>query len=336
MPYGTVLVVDDVETNLYVAKGQLRPYGLKVETAESGHEAIELIKKGKSYDIIFMDHMMPKMDGIEATKIIRGMGYDGSIVALTANAVIGQSEVFLASGFDGFVSKPIDLKYLDAYLKRLIMDTQEDEVVDVARREAVQSQESGLDAKKALHDTNNIPNLLGELFVKDATRCKALLEGAFNPNGDFSVEDFRQISICAHGLKSALTHINQMELAHIAGEIEQAGKKKDGGTICKKTPEFMEMLDALIHALARSENGTKDMDIELLLKNLNVVKEECLLYDANNAASAAIAEIVKLELPGEIRQSIGKISEFIIRGDFEEASSLAEEIMGSQLLPRNI
>ena len=201
MPYGTVLVVDDVETNLYVAKGQLRPYGLQIETAESGYEAIELIKSGKTYDIIFMDHMMPRMDGIETTKRIRGMGYTGSIVALTANAVIGQSEIFLSSGFDGFVSKPIDLKYLDSYLKRLIMDTQEDEVIDDARREAAQHLEpNGGNSFGGTEYTGDITDYMAELFIRDAARCKATLDGMFRPSGGFSYDEFKQISVSAHGL----------------------------------------------------------------------------------------------------------------------------------------
>jgi len=86
MPYGKVLIVDDVETNLYVAKGLLSPYGLSIDTAGSGFEALEKINGGAKYDVIFMDHFMPKMDGIEAAKKIRELGYTQPIVALTANA----------------------------------------------------------------------------------------------------------------------------------------------------------------------------------------------------------------------------------------------------------
>jgi signal transduction histidine kinase/CheY-like chemotaxis protein len=116
MPYGSVLVVDDVESNLYVIKGLLDPYGLKIETAFSGFEAIDKIKNGKVYDIVFMDHMMPKMDGIETVKNMREAGYTHSIVALTANALIGHAEMFLQNGFDGFISKPIDSRELNTVL----------------------------------------------------------------------------------------------------------------------------------------------------------------------------------------------------------------------------
>ncbi|MCL2193357.1 MAG: ATP-binding protein [Treponema sp.] len=122
MPYGRVLVVDDVDINLYVAEGILASYEIVVETAESGPEAIEKLKNGEVYDIIFMDHMMPEMNGIEATKIIRDMGYEHPIVALTANALKDSAEMFMNNGFSGFVSKPIDIDRLNKYLVRFIRD----------------------------------------------------------------------------------------------------------------------------------------------------------------------------------------------------------------------
>ena len=120
MPYGSVLVVDDVETNLYVAKSLLNFYGLKIETVASGYAAIDKITAGNTYDIIFMDHMMPGIDGVETTRIMRSDGYNGVVVALTANALIGQAEEFMRNGFDGFISKPIQTVQLDAILHKFI------------------------------------------------------------------------------------------------------------------------------------------------------------------------------------------------------------------------
>jgi signal transduction histidine kinase/CheY-like chemotaxis protein len=99
MPYGKVLVVDDMETNLYVARGFLLPYGLTVDTSLSGAEAVGRIERGDMYDIVFMDHMMPVMDGIETVKVIREKGYTRPIVALTANALSGQADPELAKVF---------------------------------------------------------------------------------------------------------------------------------------------------------------------------------------------------------------------------------------------
>ena len=120
MSEGKVLIVDDLESNLYVAKALLTPYKLKIETVTSGEEAITKIKIGNEYDIIFMDHMMPYMDGIETTKIIRDLNYLKPIVALTANAVVGQSEIFLQNGFNDFISKPIDTEKLNNILNNYI------------------------------------------------------------------------------------------------------------------------------------------------------------------------------------------------------------------------
>ena len=120
------LVVDDVEINLYITKEMLIPYQLKVDCVESGAEAIKLIKEEKvKYDIIFMDHMMPEIDGMEATRIIReeidsDYARTVPIVALTANALVGNEEIFLNRGFQEFLSKPVDSQKLDEVLKRLL------------------------------------------------------------------------------------------------------------------------------------------------------------------------------------------------------------------------
>jgi CheY-like chemotaxis protein len=120
MPYGSVLIVDDIETNLYVATKLMSRYGLRIDTAKSGFEAVEKIKVGREYDIVFMDHMMPEMDGMEAVKIIRDLGYTRPIAALTANAAT--ADIYLANGFDAFIPKPIDTKLLNDLLNKFIRD----------------------------------------------------------------------------------------------------------------------------------------------------------------------------------------------------------------------
>lgn len=128
LSYAKVLVVDDVETNIAVAKGMMKPYGMQVDGVNSGQRAIEIIRALEPrYSAIFMDHMMPGMDGVEATRIIRediGTDYARTIpiIALTANAIVGSEEIFLRKGFQGFISKPIDAAKLDAILQRWVRD----------------------------------------------------------------------------------------------------------------------------------------------------------------------------------------------------------------------
>jgi len=125
MPYGRILVVDDVITNLEVAKVLIEPYKMNIDTAKNGHEALNKVRvQKKNYDIIFMDYMMPEMDGIETTRLIRESGYKGTIVVLTANAVVGADRMFRENGFDDFISKPIDIKELDAILKKYVRNTE--------------------------------------------------------------------------------------------------------------------------------------------------------------------------------------------------------------------
>ncbi|MCL2011060.1 MAG: ATP-binding protein [Synergistaceae bacterium] len=124
-PGAKVLVVDDVITNLKVTQGLLAPYKMRVDICKSGKTAIEAAKANR-YDVVFMDHLMPEMDGMETTRRIRALGgedpyYAGlPIVALTANAVSGTREMFLENGFDDFLSKPIDTIKLNAVLERWI------------------------------------------------------------------------------------------------------------------------------------------------------------------------------------------------------------------------
>ena len=142
MPYGSVLIVDDVETNIYVAKGLLSPYELSVDSASSGSEAIKKVEDGNIYDIIFMDHMMPEMDGIEATKKIRHLGYGHVIIALTANALTGQADIFLNNGFDDFIPKPIDVRRLNAALNKYIRDKNPSELFDSNSDKSTEQQPS--------------------------------------------------------------------------------------------------------------------------------------------------------------------------------------------------
>jgi CheY-like chemotaxis protein len=124
-PEAVVLVVDDVVTNLKVANGLLLPYKMRVDLCKSGVTAIEAMKMNR-YDIIFMDHKMPGMDGIETTLKIRSMGYEDPyykevpVIALTANAVLGTKEMFIENGFNDFLSKPIDTVKLNAVLEKWI------------------------------------------------------------------------------------------------------------------------------------------------------------------------------------------------------------------------
>ena len=137
-PFARVLVVDDNEINLRVAEGVLKLYEIQCVLAKSGMEAIEILKD-QDIDIVFMDHMMPEMDGIEATKIIRRTGGEYAknlpIIALTANVVNDAKSTFLANDFQDFVPKPISLKTMEKVLRRWLPGTKIELIDETARKQ---------------------------------------------------------------------------------------------------------------------------------------------------------------------------------------------------------
>jgi CheY-like chemotaxis protein len=165
-PDAEVLVVDDFQINLMVAEGLLESYKMRVLTCLNGREAVELVK-ARPFDLVFMDHMMPEMDGMEATAAIRALGgrfTELPIVALTANAVSWMKEMFLANGFNDFLAKPIATNELDALLQKWIPAAKQQRVsatdksgaaagiapadpIAVQAREAVMRLKAALEAK---------------------------------------------------------------------------------------------------------------------------------------------------------------------------------------------
>jgi len=133
IPYARVLVVDDMPTNLEVVRGMMRAYGIAVDCANSGREAIDAVKSKKvKYNAIFMDYIMPEMDGLEATRIIRneiGTEYARTvpIIAFTADALVGSAEIFLKNGFQGYISKPVNMKELNSVINTFVRDKEYEE-----------------------------------------------------------------------------------------------------------------------------------------------------------------------------------------------------------------
>ena len=120
MPHAKVLVVDDLEINLYVASGLLAHYDIDAETCLSGIATLEKVRAGNVYDIIFLDYMMPELDGIETMLELRKMGYSKPVVALTADAIADNNDKFMSAGFSDFISKPIDTNRLYSILQKYI------------------------------------------------------------------------------------------------------------------------------------------------------------------------------------------------------------------------
>ena len=332
MPYGSVLIVDDVETNIFVAKGLLSPYKLKIDSADSGFTAIEKIKQGNVYDIIFMDHMMPKMDGIEATKIIRSMGYRHAIVALTANAVTGQADIFLKNGFDDYISKPIDIRQMNSLLNRLIRDKHPPEVVEAVRKQTIANKEplTGSAPQPAMDPRT------AEIFLRDARKTLTALETASQKN-DYANEDtMRAYIISAHGIKGALANIGKKDLSAAAFKLEMAGREGKIETIKSETPAFLDSLRAFAEELtaqietaasaAEAEGGKLVEDKSHLTKMLHAIKTACQEYD-ENTANKTLEELRKMPWSPETKGLLGTIAEQLLHSDFDEIAKKIDEFI---------
>jgi signal transduction histidine kinase/FixJ family two-component response regulator len=238
MPYGKVLVVDDLDTNLYVTQGLLSFYGLRIDTAANGYEAIEAVKRGNEYDVIFMDSMMPGLTGTETMTILRGMGYDKPIVVLTAHAISGSVEKFLKSGFDAFVSKPIKTNELNEVLNRYVRDRQPESVLEAARRGEPTHGIAGF-----MSDAKVMGKLMRGFAEGQENTARALGEAL--GGGDMETARF-----LVHNLKSQAGMIGKDDLSQTAAEIE--GQIAEG-----KAPD-----DNLVHLLnIQLQNALSQIDV---------------------------------------------------------------------------
>jgi len=324
MPYGKILIADDVNTNLYVIRGLLVPYGLSVETVTSGFEAIDKVKNGASYDIIFMDHFMPKMDGVEAVKIIREMGYAQPIVALTANALTGQAEMFLANGFDDFISKPIDIRKLNIVLNKLVRDRHPAETVAAARRLKADMRKSAVDiTADGAPDPSSDPEL-AENFIRDAEKSFPILE-AIHTNNYRRVDDIQTFVVNIHAMKSALANIGEMELSGVASKLEEAGRAEDISLITGEIPSFLNSLRAVIEKMkqkaAVNEPVDTDNDPAYLREKLLLIQTACASYEDRDA-NAALSELRRKAWPPEVKELLAAVAEHLLHSEFEEAAAL--------------
>jgi CheY-like chemotaxis protein len=263
-PCARLLVVDDIATNLKVVEGLLAPYHAEVDTCLNGLQSIEMVKRNE-YDIVFMDHMMPEMDGIEATTVIRSLEDKRfrtmPIIALTANAVMGMREMYIENGFNDFLSKPIDVSKLDEILNKWIpkekRDAQRSPVgVETAsprsRYPVIQSPEPrtpipiipGIDTAKGIVMTGGTVAAYTKvlsLLCKDIEDRLPLLQKALD--GNLPLSDILPAFVThVHALKSALASIGAQNISSLAAGLEAVGKAGDIDFIRESLPDFIEQL----------------------------------------------------------------------------------------------
>ncbi|MCR5723670.1 MAG: response regulator [Treponema sp.] len=311
-PEARILVVDDTAVNLTVVKGLLRPTLIQVDTALSGHEALKLVAE-RHYDIIFLDHRMPVMDGIETLRFMQtldtNLNKDVPVIALTANAVSGAKEMYLKEGFADYLSKPIDIVRLEEmiqeYLPQGVMQIGELEAVTEEMTSGSLSLVKGIDFDAALTNCGSEEVLESALIEY----YKAIDEKASAIEAAFTAADWKNYTVYVHGVKSSSRLIGATELSAEAEHLEHCSDIVQGSIqgdyavvemaldeITEKTADFLsryrsykEYLSAFVSAEEQAAWLTEDgsekpmLDAETFRKALLSLRECMQIADFNLA-----------------------------------------------------
>lgn len=331
-----VLVVDDNDINLKVTQGLLKPYGLFIDTASSGEEAIRLINKTK-YDLVYMDHMMPEMDGVETTKNIRAKDdpYYKSlpIIALSANAIEGVEEIFKDAGMNDFIPKPVEIKELEASLKKWLP---ENKIVTGTVAVEIPSDAgeafSGfkkIDVTQGLAYTNGNAEMY-RAIVKDF--AATIQEKKNQLNKLCEADDVNRFTIEVHSLKSVAKTVGARELSDRALELERLGHKRDLDNIKERINLLNKDIDDVMEDL---KPFVKDDEVHV--KRVPVDKEKVrnylrdLFYAADDfdydKAKQIIFELGNYQYDENMESVYTKLGESIEDIDYDETRKGAAEML---------
>ena len=338
-PDANILIVDDNAINLTVAEGLLKPLQMKIDTALSGKEAIDKISE-KQYDMIFMDHMMPELDGVETTHIIRRLHpeYDMvPIIALTANVVEETRFMFLSEGMNDFVAKPIELRMIISVIKRWLPSDKlkplsEADSLPAVESTAAPSSHASLEIGDL--DTESALQLLGSedllwMVLKDYYTVidkKIELIKSYQQN-----EEWKNYTTEVHALKSASKQIGAMELSEKAAALEKAGNNLDIAMIQERTDDMLEQYRGYQTLLApyfmeeeKEEKAPSDLpaiDKDLLKEILHTLSEAVTNLDLDQLEQS-VQELSNYALEETHAALFKKLKTAVEELDFEACDNI--------------
>ena len=335
-PSAKVLIVDDISTNLRVAKELMAPYNMNVHTCLSGSEALNLVK-ANYYDLVFMDHMMPGMDGIEATAFIRALESGDEyfkklpIIALTANALSGQREMFLENGINDFLAKPIDIQKLNDILEKWIpaekrVETTQPQRIGVKQEKVEGPSIPGVDVALGLAncggDITVYLNILAD-FCKDAEARQVQIAETL------AERDTKLYITLVHALKGASRSIGAVETGEKASWLEKAASHGDLAALKDKTTDLLENVRALINNVRatldqhEAEDNREHSDISAL--QLETLKKALAGMDIE-AVNKMLLDYAGLALDAKTRNLIAEVEQCILLFDYDKAIDKINEL----------
>lgn len=340
-PEAHILLVDDNELNLVVAKELLKPLRMQIDTAENGLQAVKMVR-GSQYDLVLMDHMMPVMDGIEAAKAIRALPEDKyqklPIIALTANAMVDARKEFLNAGMNGFVAKPIDFARICNQLKLwlpkdLVRDVPKEEAKklladDLSDREIQPedpqmgfSFEEGVKhcgSKAALMKTIRIFYRTIDSKANKIEQC--LKEGLIS---DYAIE--------VHALKSSALLIGAVPLSEAAKELEDYGKQGKTEVLEEKTPDVLTLYRDLKNILRpyaeKEEDAKKEFSDGEWITALQQI-HQCIEQFDLDGVDQIMEQLEEYQVPECIRESMDQLRVYVADVSMEEIMELTDTMTG--------
>ena len=351
-PDARVLVVDDIKTNLTVTEGLLMRYNMKVDLCKSGIEAIEAVKI-RQYDLIFMDHWMPNMDGVETTKQIRALGEVSSyyksvpIIALTANAISGTQDMFMANGFNGFLAKPIDTFKLSDIIEKWIPKEKRLSITvntDSDRNNANKAKEKNKKRAfliKRVDENQGIILSGGSIDRYYQTLCifyKDGLEKIEELTACLEAKNLPLYTIHVHALKSAAANIGAMDLSKDASALENAGNNADLAFINSHNTRFLTDLGLLLNEInscistfeknrdGSAESAGKAIDKNTLKTMLTELKTAITAFDAG-MMNRTIENLLEQKMNENSYMIVQSVSQHLLVAEYDDALAKTESLL---------
>ena len=338
-PNAEILIVDDNQINLNVASGLLQLYHILVDTANSGQEAIEMVQQ-KQYDLVFMDHMMPEMTGVETTKIIRDLGINVPIIALTASAVVGAKEALLEAGMDDYLAKPIIKFELQQILNKWLPATKLLETpteVMVAENSLDDRHKAFWDAIEQIEDislSEGLDRLDGERDIYKKM-LKLLLQENIKSmkkvNELLSANDMQRFHIEVHGLKGALANLGMIGLSAKALELETASGKLDVDFCKKNVPALLEGINGLnaklLDAFSIIEESEDLLEIPLEIPSIFQRMKEAFSEIDIVRIDEEVQNLDALNLSDSLKDEIEQIKDMVMMMDYDGATERIQTLL---------
>ncbi|MGN0336944.1 MAG: ATP-binding protein [Lachnospiraceae bacterium] len=346
-PEARILIVDDNEMNLKVAVGLLEPLKLQIDTADSGKRALQLVSQ-KQYHIIFMDHMMPVMDGIETTERIRAMDDEYyknvPIIALTANALMDAREKFKAAGMDDFVAKPIEMSDICSKIKHWLPRAliHHSCALQTGTGDQVKAVVEGL--PEEVQTTQPAGEKLGNIDKAEGIRCCGTEKLWQELLGDFyklidmkaskieqCVADglIRDYTIEVHALKNTARMIGDKELSEWFHRMEDCGNAGDEVTIREETPKLLEAYrryKPILEPFARTQNeALEECTPEQLCEILQTIHDATDAFDLDGA-DAAMKKLESCRIPDACQEKMETLRVYLADVALMEVMELTDEI----------